>query len=282
MVAAMDFEKSGLARVTFDKRTNQVLLVHGNVSLAMTIGSRNARLNGAAVVLPVAVVVVGDRAMVPAKFVASALGLSEISVKPAMDGKAAEAVSPKISGRVLYAGRPMPNAILRLVRAEDFSFVPGFRARTGGDGRYSFDNVANGAYRVYASVADNPGYFNRTTSPLRFVGAPLKADDIQMGRVLEARDPPSGAILSPKRDVVFTWTSCASGARYHLSVVDPATNEEVFSAETTMPYSTVPISHLSPGCLYEWRVAATDTGGAFLGGTPGCGAQPWTFRVALD
>jgi hypothetical protein len=142
--------------------------------------------------------------------------------------------------------------------------------------------VGDGSYRVYAYVVDNPGYFNRTTPVLRLVGLPLKADDIQMGRVLEGRDPPRGAILSPERDIVFTWASCSSAARYHLSVVDPATNEEVFSADTTTPCSSVPVSHLSPGCLYEWRVVATDVGGAYLGGTPGTGTEPLTFKVALD
>jgi len=282
MVAANEFEKSGLARVAFDKRTKRVSLTHGNATLSMDIGSPKAWLNDAKIFAPVSAEFVGDRAMVPARFTATALGIPGLEIKMPIDVRAGASGSPNITGRVLYAGRPLPNTVLRLVRAEDFSFVRSARARTDASGAYSFSDVPDAAYRVYAYTGDNPGYFNRSTPVIRLDGKSAKVDDIQMGRILEAQDPPRGAILSPDRDIVFNWTSCPFAVHYHLSIVDPSTNEEVFSAETAKPYCTVPISRIDRVPLYEWRVIATDRDGAFLGGTPGAGADPLAFRVSLD
>jgi len=283
LVWARDFDQSGLAQVTFDARTKTVSFVRGNVHLTMRLRSTGAQLNRVAVRVPAPpyMDMVESRVMVPARFVLDALGLSRVEIAAPVRTGAAGLREPAIRGRVLYAGMPQPGIVLRLVRAGDFSFVPDVRARTDAEGRYSFSQVPGGAYRVYAYVDDNPGYFNRVTARFEVTGRMVEAPDINLGRILEPEDPPRGAILSPAEDMVFTWSPCPQATRYHLSVVDPATNEEVFSGATAAPRVLIDLSRMSPGHQYEWRVAATDAAGAFLGASPGSGAEPWTFSLAI-
>jgi len=289
LVWVRDLEQSGLTRATFDARTQTLTLARGNVRLAMRIGSQTAYLNALPVRVPAPARIIGGRGMVPARFALDALGLHDVVVagEPPRRARAEERDTAAqgqavIQGRALYAGRPQPGVVLRLVRADDFTFLPGLRARTDKNGRYRFSEVPDGAYRVYAYVGDNPGYFNRATATIQVAGRPVEAQDINLGRMLEAVDPPSGATLSGARDMVFTWSPCPQATRYHLSVVDPATNEEVFSAEVATPYAAVDLSRMSAGCDYEWRVTATDASGAFLGGSPGSGVEPWRFGLAVE
>ncbi len=277
-VWARDFEQSGLARVTFDARTQTLWFVRGNVRLELRLGSQTARLNGLPVRVPVPARRIAGRVMVPARFVLSALGLGHARIA----SPAAASAPATISGRVLYAGHPRAGIVLRLVRADEFAFVPDLRARTDAEGRYSFSHVPDGAYRVYAYVGDNPGCFNRVTARLEVKGRTVEAPDINLGRILEPEDPPRRAILSPAADIVFIWSPCPRAVHYHLSVMDPATSEEVFSGATSAPHALVDLSRMSPGHRYEWRVTATDAAGAFLGASPGSGAEPWTFSVAIN
>jgi hypothetical protein len=283
LVAARDLAQSGLAKVTFNEAANQVILVRENVRLEITLGSKNARLNGVPVQLPARVEIVKGRAMLPARFVLEILGLPRAKIKmPPAPAPTPADLPGKIQGRVLYNGRPLAGITLRLVHAGDFSFLPKVRAITDTDGNYAFAAVPDGAYRVYAYVGDNPDYFNRATPAVRVGPRPIRVDDINMGRVLAALEPPRGAILSPNRDLVFTWSDCPQAAAYHISVVDPETNEEVLSAETAVSHITLPIPRFSPGRLYQWHITATDVRGEFLGGSPGAGAEAFTFKVAID
>jgi len=281
LVAARDFERSGLARVSFDARTKEVSLTHGNVRLLMVVGLHTARLNGIVVRIPAPATVMGGRAMLPAGFVLKALGLSDSELTPINEVGTAQGES-RVHGRVLYAGRPLPGAVLRLVQAEDFTFVPGMRARADAAGRYAFAELPEGLYRVYAYVGDNPGYFNRVTAVIRVGPRAVTAPDIHMGRALRPNDPPRGALITPGREMLFTWSVCPHAAEYHLSVIDPSTNEEIFSTVSTSPWAVVPLSRMTPGHQYEWRVIAVDAAGAFLGGSPGSGAEAWMFSLALD
>jgi hypothetical protein len=281
-VWARDFERSGLARVTFDAQTQTLQFTRGNVSLEMPLESPTARLNGVPVRVPAPARGIAGRAMVPARFVLGALGLGRATVVPAQGIPESQRTAATISGRALYAGEPQAGIALRLVRADDFSFVPDLRARTDPEGRYLFGHVREGEYRVYAYVGDNPGYFNRVTARLEVKGRAVNAPDINLGRILEPEDPPRRAILSPAADIVFIWSPCSRAAQYHLSVIDSATSEEVFSGVTPAPHALVDLSRMRPGHRYEWRVTATDTAGAFLGASPGPGAEPWTFTVGIN
>jgi len=281
LVWARDFAASSLALVTFDQPSRTVRLARGNVRLEMPLDARTVRLNDVAVQAPTPARLIGGRVMIPASFAAKALGLSPVAITIRREFHGAP--PPRmIQGRVLYAGRPLAGVVLRLVHADDFTFVPQLRASTDDKGRYSFAGVPDGAYRVYAYVGDNPGHFNRVTSRLDISGDSVEAPDINMGRVIEARDPPAGAILSPTREFVFTWLPCPHAAGYLFSVTDSATNEETFSRITTEPHVAVDVTRMSAGRRYEWRVTATDAAGGFLGGSPGAGADPFTFTLAVD
>jgi hypothetical protein len=283
LVPARDLEASGIAKVTFEEAPRRLIFVRENVRLEIVIGSINARLNGVEVKLPGAVEIVEGRAMVPALFIMETLGLPRTEIKPpSWSPPLTASRKGRLSGRVLYNGRPLAGIVLRLVRAEDFSFVPELRATTDKAGNYGFASVPEGAYRVYAYVGDNPDYFNRVTPTVQLGASPALAEPLHMGRVLSALDPPLGAILSPDREMVFTWSECPQAAVYHISVVDPETREEVFTGTTRLPRIPLPVSRLRPGRLYEWHITATDSGGGFLGGSPGAGAEALNFSIAID
>lgn len=275
-----DFDRHGIARVAVDLRRRTVSLTRGNARLVMILGSRSAWLNNLPVRAPLPPTIVSDMVMVPRQFVWDALGLRGQTSPPPLPVRAA--ARGAISGRVLYAGAPQADIALRLVRATDNVLLPGFRARTGQDGRYAFSRLPDGAYRVHALVGDNPAYFHRATRRITVAGRAAQAPDINLGRVLSPIDPPSGVILSPAADIIFTWSPCPRAAKYGLSVVESDTSEEVFNREVSAPHVAVDLSRLKAGRQYEWRVVATDAGGSYLGGSPGSGAAPWVFSLAAD
>jgi len=279
---ARDLETSGLARFSHDPATRTLTFTRQNVCLSMRPLSHTAQINGMPVPLRTPASIIQGRAMVPGRFVLDALGLSHVSIPAAGVPSHSRQNSDAICGRVLYAGRPLSGITLRLVRADDFTFIPDLRARTGAAGRYCFGNIPPGNYRIYAYVGDNPRYFNRVTARIELSGRAAQAPAINMGRMLHAGDPPQAAIISPSPDMIFTWSPCPHAGEYHLSITDAESSEEVFSATTSAPRALVNLSHLNPGREYTWRVTATDAAGAFLGGSPGSGAEPWTFSVAID
>jgi hypothetical protein len=280
LVWARELEQAGLARVIYDPRTLTLTFIRGNVRLTMRAGSRTAQVNGIGVSVRRPAAIVNGRAMVPKRFVLDALGLQRANTT-ARTARSAQQVGALITGRVLYAGQPAAGVALRLVRARDFTFVPGIRARSDARGMYRFTGVPSGAYCVYVYVGDNPAYFNRATPGLNVADDEVAAADIHLGRVLRPAEPPQDAILSPAADFVFAWQLCPRAVEYALSVVDPATNEEVFSTVTRLPHAVVDLSLMKPGREYIWRVTASDSRGAFLGGSPGAGAEPWRFSLTI-
>lgn len=69
------FERLG-ATVDYDGRTQHIVAVRGDQTVELTLGSRQARLNGKPALLDVAAFTIGDRTMVPLRFVSESLGAS--------------------------------------------------------------------------------------------------------------------------------------------------------------------------------------------------------------
>jgi hypothetical protein len=183
-----------------------------------------------------------------------------------------------IRGRVTYNGAGVAAVHVRLVRA-DGSFVPGAGATTDEEGQYQFRNVASGAYRVYAYTGDNPLYFNRCSRLTRTRRHAASVGDLELAMVIESQEPRLGATLAGDSDVTFRWTECRGATGYDLTVSDEASGDEVFSVHVTAPFARAPAARFTSGHEYRWQVRATGTGGAFLGGSPGAGGEPWGFRV---
>jgi hypothetical protein len=183
-----------------------------------------------------------------------------------------------VRGRVTYNHVGVRGIHLRLVTA-DGAFVPGAGATTGPDGEYEFRGVAPGTYQVYAYVGDNPRYFNRHTGTARVAGKTATMSDLQLGIVLEALEPRLGAVVEAGDAVELRWSDCPGAAEYSVTVADEETGVEAFSTRVTQPLAAVPASSLSRGRTYRWQVRATASDGAFLGGSPGVGGEPWSFRV---
>lgn len=279
---ASDFELAEFARITWNSKKKQIIFTRGTIRVVMTTGSRTAYVNGTRTQAPAAAEILSGKVLVPVRFVLQSIGLPEVEIASNRAESKAEQERGRIEGRVIYAGKPLAKVMLRLVRASDFSFVDRFRSVSEKDGRYRFSSVPDGSYRVYAYIGDNRNYFNRASPTVDIKSSSVKVSDIHMGRILDTQDPPRGAILSPEVDLVFTWTECPQADVYHVSVLDPLTREEVFSVDTHKPYTSVPISRLTPGHIYHWSVIANDSEGAFLGGTPGSGSEPLTFSLAVN
>jgi hypothetical protein len=183
-----------------------------------------------------------------------------------------------IRGRVTYDGEGVAAIHLRLVR-DDGSFVPGSSATTNAAGEYEFRNVAPGAYRVYAYAGDNPLFFNRCSRLTRTRRHAASVRDLRLAAVLESQEPRPAATVAGDADVTFRWTECRGATGYDLTVSDEASGDEVFSVHVTAPFTLAPAARFASGRTYRWQVRATGPGGAFLGGSPGAGGEPWGFTV---
>jgi hypothetical protein len=69
------FERLG-ARVDYDGRTQHIVAVRGEQTVELTLGSRQARVNDKPSLLDVPAFTIGDRTMVPLRFVSESLGSS--------------------------------------------------------------------------------------------------------------------------------------------------------------------------------------------------------------
>jgi len=69
------FERLG-ATVDYDAKTQHIVAVRGDQTVELTLGSRQARLNGKPALLDVAAFTIGDRTMVPLRFISESLGAS--------------------------------------------------------------------------------------------------------------------------------------------------------------------------------------------------------------
>src|SRR5262245_15193518 len=69
------FEKLG-ATVDYDGRTQHIIAVRGEQTVELTLGSRQARINGKPALLDVPAFTIGDRTMVPLRFISESLGAS--------------------------------------------------------------------------------------------------------------------------------------------------------------------------------------------------------------
>jgi hypothetical protein len=183
-----------------------------------------------------------------------------------------------IRGRVTYNRAGLPGIHLRLVDAEG-SFVPGVITTTDADGRYAFEDIPSGMYRVYAYTGDNPLYFNRTSRLARMRRGTATVGDLQLAMAVEPQEPRQGASVAADAEATFRWTPCPGAAEYAFSVTDEATSEEEFTAQIRAPWVTVPPGRFVRGHAYRWRVGATAADGAFLGASPGAGGEPWGFRA---
>ena len=253
---------------------------------AFPVGKAEAEAPGRMIALPSAVILVGDKVMVPLEAACRALGVGCTVEQRIVAAVSRPGSSPSrgarlgsVSGRVAYNRKGASGVVLRLVRADGLTFVRGARAVSGPDGTYEFLGVAPGAYHVYAYIGDNPQYFNRQTSFVRVFGSAAAVEDLELGMVLHPLAPRPGAVVSAEQAMLLRWSECPEAAEYELAVADDKTGDSVFAVRTPEPHAAVPGERLIRGRTYTWRVTAHAADGAFLGSAPGSGAEPWTFAV---
>ncbi|MDH4179712.1 MAG: carboxypeptidase-like regulatory domain-containing protein, partial [Armatimonadota bacterium] len=240
--------------------------------------------------LPHPAVLSEGRLMVPLFFLCRKLGITaefrppavvnlELPERAAAEGGDTAGSVGVIVGRVLFGGRSLSGAVLRLVRDSDLTFVPDIKARTDTNGRYRFTDLPPGRYRVYAYVGDNPDYFNRETSPLRVTHTEVVAPTISMGRIIRPVRPRREARVPLAEWLQFEWTSCPGAASYELTITDPESHEEVVFKTVRTPKAVIPGAALVLGRRYQCRVLALTESGDFLGATPGMGVPPWSIMI---
>jgi hypothetical protein len=184
-----------------------------------------------------------------------------------------------IRGRVTYDDAGVAGISLRLVRADDSSFVAGALAETDNDGAYELRGVRPGVYRIYAYTGDNPLYFNQCSRPIRVTRRDAAIADLRLVMVLEPLEPQLDQTVNRGGVASFRWRACPGADHYELSVSDEESHAEVLTMRTAQPAATAAASAFAGGRPYRWRVRAVGADGSVIGASPGAGGAPWTFRV---
>jgi len=285
LIWSRDLERLGYATMT--ARPEGVTLTRGTRILQFEAGRPTAKVDDQWVRLPTPAIEFEGQFMVPLDFVCHAFEIGYLREARLLVHLTSPSIRPDrpdpnapgaISGRVMFAGKPAPGIVLRLVNAADFHFVPDRRALTGPDGRYAFLGVPAGKYRVYAYVEDNPGYFNRVTDPVEVAEQTVEAPDLELGRALQPLAPLTGPQPAGE-PIAFGWTPSPAAASYELTVTGPD-GKVAFVRTVTAPVAAASATLFEPGREYRVQVIGKDAAGHFVAGTAGEGAAPWTFTVA--
>jgi hypothetical protein len=265
-----------------------VILSSQGVTITLAQGSRQATVNKLPFTMKQPAMKQGGHIMVPLEFACKAFGYG-YSQKGAAVAINVPQPSPKpqgglnsITGRVTFAGTPLSGINLRLVdRDQGSGFVEGYEAKSDSQGAFKFASLPNGTYCVYAYIGDNPGYFNRMSEKATLAGGSYaKVADIHMGRILSISTPKSGTTVAPVNGKIpLSCNACSSASGYRFTVIDSDSKVAVAEITSARPSAQIPMSDLVEGREYVWQVESLDAYGQFLGGSPGCGTDPWTFTV---
>lgn len=309
LVWVRDLEKLGWGQME-KQDDGSVALKHGAMTITFSPGKATALVNKLPVDLATVPIVVSGRLMVPLEFVCQTLGYSySLTMQPVVKitSKPEAAATPKklvielpekvkpevtvkpltgsnrIIGSVIYAAAPAAGIRLRLITpGEQLQFVKGQVATSDRQGQYVFGGVADGKYRVYAYVADNPGYFNRMSDVVAAEGgAEKKVANIEMGRVLQPMSPRVGGRVVPvNARLSLICSTCPLANYYEFAVLNVATGKTVATSSSSRPTATIEVTSLEGSGEFQWQVKAYDEKDNFIGGSPGAGGQPWTFKLA--
>lgn len=287
MVRAEDIHTCGLADCSTTKAGPLIFSSQG-VTITLTPGSRQATVNKLPFTMKQPTIKQSSHVMVPLEFVCKAFGYSysqrgaAVSISLPQPAPKPQGGLNSITGRVTFAGTPLRGISLRLVnRDEGSGFVEGCEAKSDSHGAFKFASLPNGAYCVYAYIGDNPGYFNRMSEKTTLAGGSYsKVADIHMGRILSISNPKSGATVAPvSGKISLSCSPCLTASGYRFTVIDSASKVAVAETTSAKPSVRIPMSDLVEGREYVWQVESLDAYGEFLGGSPGCGTEPWTFTV---
>lgn len=185
------FERLG-ATVDYDAKTQHIVAVRGEQTVELTLGSRQARLNGKPALLDVAAFTIGDRTMVPLRFISESLGASVqwveasrviligstggVPAQPAAGQAPPPAQGQTISGRLMAVSTgDNPRIVVRSNQQDQtISVVPDtaiyrFNAQTNAGGSAPLGSLRNGdsvtvvtnaqnqATKITATYRVNPG-----------------------------------------------------------------------------------------------------------------------------
>ena len=283
MVCLRDLEQIGFGSIQTNG-AGEVEFRGKTSTLTFQKGKDIAKVNSLSVKLPIDTCVRGGRLLVPLAFVVKALGYDyDCMLRPVATITTSgeqQVHSNSIAGRVTYMGEGVLGVRVRAVD-EQLRLIKNASAVTDSNGEYKISGLADGTYKAYVLIDDNPEYFNRTTESASVKkGQEVYLKPIALGRVLAAANPSPGAAVAPTgHSVEIAWTVCPGASSYSVMICKHGSNQPAFESTSTKPYIKVPVSKLKAGTVYTIQVDALDANGEFLGGTAGTGGKPWTFTV---
>lgn len=178
-------------------------------------------------------------------------------------GATARAAGSRITGQVVWASAPEPQAIVdlrpRAQSADPASTIQ--RVTADRNGAYVLADVPVGEYILVAQWPDgdeNPG---RRTPVNVEPGAVLTDVNVYLERPLHLLEPASGAETGPAPRVV--WAPFSAAVHYRVWVIDSGTTELLFNPTVTAVEITV-TPPLEPGHTYTLEVQALDANDAIL------------------
>jgi hypothetical protein len=286
MVWLRDLEKLGWGTVE-SPSPNRVVFKGNGVTLSFTKGEGVAMVNSLSVQLPINTYLRDGRLMVPLSFVAKALGYGyecverPVAMITTTPPKIESPVLNTLQGTVTYNGKGVDGIIVRAVDPK-FRVIKNAVARTDPNGDYKIDGLPDGIYMAYVYTGDNPGYFNRASSPVEAKGGGVfEVPPIRLGKVISPIKPKPGSTvrLTQSGYLSFAWTPCEDVITYKITIKKRGTDKIVFRLTTTKPSADVSTAVFLPGASYEIEITAENANGEFLGGTAGTGSKPWTFST---
>lgn len=286
MVWIRDLEKLGWG--TVESPTPDRFVFKGNgVTLSFAKGEGTAMVNSLAVQLPINTYLRDGKLMVPLSFVAKALGFDYecIEMPVAMITTAPPKTQPTplntLQGLVTYNSKGVGGILVRAVDPQ-FRVIKNAVAKTDPNGDYKIEGLPDGVYLAYVYTGDNPGYFNRASSPVEAKGGGVfLVSEIRLGKVISPIKPRPGSSVAASANgfISLAWTPCEDAVKYKVAIRKKGTSKDVFQTYTANASTEVPTSILTPGSTYEIQITAENENGEFLGGTVGTGGKPWTFSV---
>ncbi|MDH7601941.1 MAG: fibronectin type III domain-containing protein [Armatimonadota bacterium] len=286
MVWVRDLEKLGWGTVE-SPTPDRFVFKGGGVTLSFTKGEGTAMINSLTVQLPINTYVRDGKLMVPLSFVAKALGFNyecierPVAMITTAPQKTARAALNTLQGVVTYNGKGVGGIVVRAVDPQ-FRVIKNAVAKTDPNGDYKIEGLPDGVYLAYVYTGDNPGYFNRASSPVEARGGGVfEVPPIRLGKVISPINPKPGTSIRAAQNghVSFAWTPCEDAARYRVTIRRRGSSTADFQTSTAKPSVEVPVSMLKPGTAYEIQITAENESCEFLGGTAGTGGKPWTFSV---
>lgn len=169
----------------------------------------------------------------------------------------------RISGRVLWAGEPVPGATVELRSGAWATAAAEVLARTVADsnGEYLLENPPLGEYGLVAGWPDG-GANRAAVTPVQITtGAELTGVDVYLVRELELVEPASGATVTTTP--TLRWQPFPATDRYRVWVIDAGTTELMVDqlVSTTSFAVTEP---LKQDATYTWLVQALTANGLLL------------------